>query len=594
MDTTMQFFKPDDELNNLIHFATENYKRAVKESPNVSARELFPALFGAVEQMTGELTDPLQFSADAVQYQWNQIDLVKTCITYIHKRAPHMLRSLVTTPSVPTQAKLTGKKLSDLDVALVYAKKNENSPATVAKPVKELLPVDPLMAEKTVAASPAPKKATAYDVAQELLRQCRIRVIGEQPFYFSGLFYKALTTNDLKRLVVLNSRDAVRVAGTPRFIDDVDRHILLEPSIFEKEVLPDQNLVAFENGLLDLRSGNLIPPSPRYEVFYQLRTIYVENHRHPRFDAFLQSVTHGDNLLAQRIFEVIGYLLVSDSSKKYFFLFQGAADSGKSILANFIRGCFNPEATVSLNFDELTRHFAPANLVGKQFCLSMDLPSSPIKAKSASVFKGVTGGDYLSADVKYKDYITFLNHAKFLFGSNHPLLTQDYDPAFFKRAITVPFQYGVALEAQDPYLLQKLNGERNAIVFDAVQAYFALRARGYRFSGNFPINGVFVNELTQGKSDASDLELVAIFLKDYCTPVGNARLHVEVLFNAFCGRFPEADIDLERFSPLVLQGCSLLNWQGVHRGGKKRLKKGKNPQATLLGIAFKGANDGGM
>ena len=33
-----------------------------------------------------------------------------------------MLRSLVTTPSVPTQAKLTGKKLSDLDVALVYAK----------------------------------------------------------------------------------------------------------------------------------------------------------------------------------------------------------------------------------------------------------------------------------------------------------------------------------------------------------------------------------------------------------------------------------------------------------------------------------------
>lgn len=66
------------------------------------------------------------------------------------------------------------------------------------------------------------------------------------------------------------------------------------------------------------------------------------------------------------------------------------------------------------------------------------------------------------------------------------------------------------------------------------------------------------------------------------------------LFNAFCGRFPEADIDLERFSPLVLQGCSLLNWQGVHRGGKKRLEKGKNPQATLLGIAFKGANDGGM
>ena len=36
-------------------------------------------------------------------------------------------------------------------------KKNEDSPATVAKPVKELLPVDPLMAEKTVAASPAPK-----------------------------------------------------------------------------------------------------------------------------------------------------------------------------------------------------------------------------------------------------------------------------------------------------------------------------------------------------------------------------------------------------------------------------------------------------
>ena len=99
MDTTMQFFKPDDELNNLIHFATENYKRAVKESPNVSARELFPALFGAVEQMTGELTDPLQFSADAVQYQWNQIDLVKTCITLMWRwsmrRRPKIFRQLL-------------------------------------------------------------------------------------------------------------------------------------------------------------------------------------------------------------------------------------------------------------------------------------------------------------------------------------------------------------------------------------------------------------------------------------------------------------------------------------------------------------------
>ena len=491
-----------------------------------------------------------------------------------------MLRSLVETPSVPAPVEPLTRKRPNFQVEIVTVQKDKVVPVNLLPPKVETT------ATNENAGNSSQTKQTAYEVSQQMLDRCIIRVIGDSVFYFDGNFYRALSMNNLHRLIVDNCRDAVRAVGRPHFVTDVGRHICQEPRIFEAEVLPDQNLIFFENGVLDLRNGNLISPSPQFNAFYKVKSIYAENH-HPRFDEFLQSVTHGDALLAQRIYEVIGYCIAPDVSKKFFFLLQGTADFGKSILANFIRGCFNHEATVSLDFDDLTSHFAPANLVGKQLCLSMDLPAAPIRAKAASLFKNVTGGDYLSADVKFSSYVTFLNHAKFLFGSNHPLLTQDYDPAFFKRAVTIPFLYSVAPNAQDPGLLEKLNGERNAIVFDALQAYFALRARGYHFSGDFPVNGGFVSNLAGGKTCVSDLERAASFLKEYCVPSDDGRVFVETLFIAFCARFPEAEVDLERFSTLVLRGCSLLSWHNVHRGKKERMEKGKNPQATLLGITFK-------
>ena len=225
---------------------------------------------------------------------------------------------------------------------------------------------------------------------------------------------------------------------------------MVEPSICEKPEQINSDLVSFANGVLNLKTGHLHPHNPAFNTYYEIKSSYDQHSRpHPVFDQFLASITGGDPALEQRILEVIGYCIVPDTQGKVFFVFQGVPDSGKSVLAAFIRGCFNDDATVAMDILSLGERFSVSSLIGKQLCTSMDLPAAPLNAKSVSIFKMLTGGDPITCDIKFAPHTTFYNTAKFIFGTNHMILTQNNDPAFYRRAITVPFLNMVPKERQD-------------------------------------------------------------------------------------------------------------------------------------------------
>jgi len=60
----------------------------------------------------------------------------------------------------------------------------------------------------------------------------------------------------------------------------------------------------------------------------------------PVFDKFLHDISGGDPVLEMRIWEVMGYCLTPDLNAKKFFIFQGAHDSGKSLLCNLLSDFF--------------------------------------------------------------------------------------------------------------------------------------------------------------------------------------------------------------------------------------------------------------
>ena len=134
----------------------------------------------------------------------------------------------------------------------------------------------------------------------------------------------------------------------------------------------------------------------------------------PTADYFFSRVTNSDPMLIQRIYEMIGYLLVPDTHAKSFFLLQGVPNSGKSVLGRFIEGFFPKQCVTALDISRLSGQFLPKSLATSRLNLSMDLPDGLLSKKAVAMLKMLTGDDLVTLEVKYKEARPYRGQCKFL------------------------------------------------------------------------------------------------------------------------------------------------------------------------------------
>lgn len=393
-------------------------------------------------------------------------------------------------------------------------------------------------------------RITPYDAEQWIIRNVHVVHANGLLYFYNGKAHLPCKREEAKKRIMEACRPAVKAAGNARFIQQVYDLLMVEPHICRDADL-FRNLVAFDDGVLDLDTGQFQSHSPALFVTTQLNASYRRGRESdcPAFKKFLADISCGDNLLVQRLWECIGYLIVPDQTGKKFVLFQGVTNSGKSVLGNFLRDCFSGDVTTILEINELRGNFTLADLVGRKFCSDMDIPADPLNAKALGKLKKMTGMDKISSDVKFADRVNFACTAKFLFGSNHAILTQKADPALFKRLVVVPFHRSFNGKEQDCELPHKLAVERSAIIVQALDAYQNLRRKGFEFAGNYEVNRVLGCELPASVEDA-----VASFLSRFCEQVPNVWTSTTDLYTAFAEQYGNL-CGKARFSELLLCAC---------------------------------------
>lgn len=439
---------------------------------------------------------------------------------------------------------------------------------------------------------PSPKESRqatsprAYDIAMELMAAQPLRMVDNALYAYDSRVYRFVSAPTMNRLIMHLCRAYVRVVGDSSIIKKVYEIIQAEPSI----CIPPTNsipFVALDDGLLNLTTLTLGPFSPAPFVTVKLLGNYSRGQVSscPVFDSFLHSVSGGDPALIERIWQAIGYALVPDTSGKCFIVFQGVPDSGKSLLGDIIASLVDPDLVTSLDINTMGERFGPSELVGKQLCLALDMPSGILDAKSVSLFKNLTGGDFVTADVKYQARIKFRCSATFVLATNHPLRTRDSDPAFFRRAVTIPFRFSVEKGQQDRSLKARILAERDAIIYRAIQAYVGLRQNNYQFSGDFQ-----PNEVVAGQSDAPNslTNELYLFCQQRCTASAEAFIPTAALYDAFCTcvqtTWPGG---IRSFSDEVFDILNTLFPQLVHRDRKRPKGTSLNAERGFSGIQLK-------
>ena len=459
----------------------------------------------------------------------------------------------------------------------------ENSNLTVLKPNNtQIFPKKAQHTDYTMATN-RPPQITPYSVAQNLIKSYPLKIVGNGLYFYNGQYYRLLQRDDIFRLIMHTCRDTVEYVGEPQFIKKIYAILFAEPAIYTKTITTNSNLLTFKDGVLDLLNNTFHQHSP--SVFstsilnanYQAgATMYC-----PQFDNFLIQISGGDQLLFHRLWEMLGYLLTQDMNGKCFFVLQGVSDSGKSKLGEFIRSFYPEELVTSLDIQSFGQNFALADIIGKQLCIDLDLPSDTISGRASSFLKKLTGGDILSTDVKYMPRISFTNTAKILFATNHPIVTATKDNAFWRRLVIIPFFHSIDRSQQDTYLLQRFEPERNSIAVKAIHYYQQLRANNYVFTGNFPPNQVFE------KADNSNRDLdscIANLMLHNCELDEESWISSHDLYLAFSNQYGNI-CDQKKFSEKVRIFCSQ-NLPSVEKG-RKYSPGSINAVQAYIGIKLK-------
>ncbi len=423
-------------------------------------------------------------------------------------------------------------------------------------------------------------RVTPYATMEKVLKCCYFKVLNGCLYYFDGVCYVYLSPETAKRLILHLCREDIAERGTAKHTQQVYDLLLIEPRICVDPASVSNSLIAFDNGMYDVEKGTLCPHSREFFVTFRLNCNYTPaNLECPWFDYLLQTISGGDQMITKRIWEMFAYCLTPDISAKKIFVLQGVSNSGKSLLCLILEALFPEEFVASLNLHELEGTFALSELIGRRICFFHDMPATLLEARSASVLKQLSGGDLVSADVKFQPRVKFRCNSKFILATNHPIRLRQPDEAFADRLVVIPFLYAIPNDKIDRQLFEKIFTERNAIVSRALAHYADLVHRNYDFSGDFRINEMGFSSVAEPMGLDEEIQS---FLVESFYASNDAMLFIDDAHALFLRN--GHNIPINTFASVFADFASIIFGATKTR---KRKYSGANPQSCMVGIGMK-------
>jgi putative DNA primase/helicase len=256
----------------------------------------------------------------------------------------------------------------------------------------------------------------------------------------------------------------------------------------EREVLVDTNdfdtdnyLLNCQNGLLDLRTGDLIPHSADQMLLKVAGTTYEPGAQCPQWLEFLKKVMNGDAETILFLQKAVGYSLCGDISEQCLFFLYGDGGNGKSTFLTAISrvlGDYSLKTVAKTFYDRRSSGGANndiARLFGARLVTSSEMTDYRL---DEGLIKDITGGDKITARYLYREYFEFHPKLKlWMYGNEKPDF-RGTDYGIWRRLKMVPFTVRISEEEKDPQLLEKLTDELPGILNWALEGFREWKANG--------------------------------------------------------------------------------------------------------------------
>ena len=349
-----------------------------------------------------------------------------------------------------------------------------------------------------------------------------------------------------------------------------------------RELNKFNHFLGVKNGVVDLRTGELLPPNRDYRITLSTECEYDPAAKCPLFEQTLDQVFFGNTDMMEYFLRTLGYSIMGDPKEDLMFIPVGQGRNGKSTLLGTVRTLLGGYAR-SADANSFVSDGKPGSaggaredilrLNGTRF-VYVNEPDEGGELREGAV-KAMTGGDAITARGLYsKASIEIVPTWVIHMPTNHKPIIKGTDNGIWLRLVLIPFERNFETDPhikKDPDLREKLKREMPGVLSLLVR-----NAIRYQKEGISPPKSV--REARDAYRSQSDL--LAEWMDECCEVKSSAECFAKDLW-----------ISWEMFA----KTRGLLNYIKSSTALGRRLdsrfptKRGAGGARMRLGIALKGS-----
>jgi putative DNA primase/helicase len=233
-----------------------------------------------------------------------------------------------------------------------------------------------------------------------------------------------------------------------------------------------EHLLLVKNGVVDLRTGQLMAPKPSMLLSQRIDVAYDPDAAADRWRQFLVEVMSGDAGMAGFLQRLIGYSITGSTREQAYVVLWGRGANGKSLFVETLSHVFSA-VTRTLPFSVFEGKGSAtgptpelATLHGARLAFTSEGEAGTVMREA--LVKSVTGSDVITARRLYSDGFSFSPTHQLICATNHKPRFQGSDEGLWRRVRLVGFERTFAVGERDYTLAEKLRSEAEGILAWAI------------------------------------------------------------------------------------------------------------------------------
>jgi putative DNA primase/helicase len=288
----------------------------------------------------------------------------------------------------------------------------------------------------------------------------------------------------------------------------------------------DPYLLGVANGVIDLRSGQLLPNMPELLITRYCNAAYEFDPKCDRWISFLDQIFLSDTETIDAVQVLLGCTLLGLTGEEILIICFGFGSNGKSVFSNVVQRILGDYAVTAPPSLLTARSKADpglrndiATVAGSRLVSINELQAGD--RLDEQVVKSLAGREPISARFLRQEFFEFQPTFTPWLRTNHKPIITGEDDGIWRRLVLIPFAKKFSESEQDPHLEGKLLDERDAILMWMVEGARRYLAGGLRLSPRMR---------AEVASYRKDSDLLGEFLTD-CTRIGaDYKIEQKTLF----------------------------------------------------------------